>query len=189
MANPQISQWASVRLLSPTFPQAPLFIPDSRISRVGLATIAFLKQPSQYSGNLSAGSHTPLTLVVYCLARADNFVSQLIQVLRPGLVSFQHRHVPRAPLPKTGCYLLLARYPVLCQMALPILHRSYGLMCQTQLPPAAFDLTITTGLCRLSPVPAGRWSFPTLSLQVFPQPGAWTPIPVGSYGAFARFFP
>jgi hypothetical protein len=25
--------------------------------------------------------------------------------------------------------------------------------------------TITTGLCRLSPAPAGRWSFPTLSLQ------------------------
>ena len=34
-----------------------------------------------------------------------------------------------------------------------------------QIPPAVFDLTITTGLCRLSPVPAGRWPFPTLSLQ------------------------
>jgi len=34
-----------------------------------------------------------------------------------------------------------------------------------QIPPAVFDLTITTGLCMLSPVPAGRWPFPTLSLQ------------------------
>lgn len=32
-------------------------------------------------------------------------------------------------------------------------------------PPVVFDSTITTGLCRLSPVPAGRWPFPTLSLQ------------------------
>ena len=34
-----------------------------------------------------------------------------------------------------------------------------------QIPPPVFDLTITTSLCRLSPVPAGRWPFPTLSLQ------------------------
>ena len=34
-----------------------------------------------------------------------------------------------------------------------------------QIPPAVFDLPITTGLCRLSPIPAGRWPFPILSLQ------------------------
>ena len=34
-----------------------------------------------------------------------------------------------------------------------------------QNPPAVFDLTITTGLCRLPQAPAGRWPFPTLSLQ------------------------
>mgnify|MGYP003573177986 CR=1 FL=1 len=28
---------------------------------------------------------------------------------------------------------------------------------------------ITSGLCRLLPAPAGRWPFPTLSLQVFPR--------------------
>ena len=32
----------------------------------------------------------------------------------------------------------------------------------------------STSLCRLLPVPAGRWSFPTLSLQIFP----WMPGPL-----------
>ena len=48
--------------------------------------------------------------------------------------------------------------------------------------------TITAGLCRLSPAPAERWSFPTLSPQVFPQvPGPlsrWAPmvhLPVSSH--------
>ena len=62
--------------------------------------------------------------------------------------------------------------------ALPPHHRSYGLMRQTKtLPPPSI---YTAGLCRLSPVPAGRWPFPTLSPQVFPQvPGPlprWVPL-------------
>ena len=46
----------------------------------------------------------------------------------------------------------------------------------------------TAGLCSLSPVPAGRWPFPTLSPPVFPQmPGPlprWDPMvhmPVSSH--------
>ncbi|MCJ7686799.1 MAG: hypothetical protein MUO68_21165, partial [Desulfobacteraceae bacterium] len=81
---------------------APRFIPDGRISRVRLATMAFLKQPSQYSGSLSAGSHTPLTVLVYCLARVGVLIFQLIQALCPALGSFRHRHAPRAPLPAKG---------------------------------------------------------------------------------------
>jgi len=34
-----------------------------------------------------------------------------------------------------------------------------------QNPPADFGFPNTTGLCRLSPVPAASWPFPTLSLQ------------------------
>jgi hypothetical protein len=64
--------------------------------------MAFLKQPSQYCGSLSAGSHTPRTALVYCLARVRIFVFHLIQALCPALVSFQHRHVPRAPLLATA---------------------------------------------------------------------------------------
>jgi len=43
-------------------------------------------------------------------------------------------------------------------------------------PPAACDITsLSTGLCRLLSVPAGRRTFPTLSLRIFPHvPG---PLP------------
>ena len=70
--------------------------------------------------------------------------------------------------------------------ALPPHHRSYGLMRQTITLP--LPSMYTAGLCRLSPVPAGRWPFPTLSPQVFPQvPGPlprWDPMvhmPVSSH--------
>jgi hypothetical protein len=51
--------------------------------------------------------------------------------------------------------------------ALPLLHRSYELMRQTKFLPVASVLPIPRGLCRLSSVPAARWSFPTLALRVF----------------------
>lgn len=61
------------------------------------------------------------------------------------------------------------------QKALPLLHRSYGLMRQTKILLSASHCTIPTGPCRLSLVPAGRWPFPTL----FPAILAWVlgPLP------------
>jgi hypothetical protein len=47
--------------------------------------------------------------------------------------------------------------------ALPPRRRSYGLMRQTIPLPAPRLAPCAQGLCRLSPVPAGRWPFPTLS--------------------------
>lgn len=54
-----------------------------------------------------------------------------------------------------------------CIMSDGVTHPSSLILAHApdQIPPAVFDLTIPTGLCRLSPVPAGRWPFPTLSLQ------------------------
>ena len=49
--------------------------------------------------------------------------------------------------------------------ALPLIHRSYKLMRQTKYLPLASVVPIPPDLCRLSSVPAGRWPFPTLSLQ------------------------
>ena len=54
------------------------------------------------------------------------------------------------------------------QRALPLLPRSYGLMRQTLILPPPQLPSRLVGLCRLSPVPAGCWPFPTLSLHVFP---------------------
>jgi hypothetical protein len=49
--------------------------------------------------------------------------------------------------------------------ALPPRRRSYGLMRQTIPLPAPPVHPWPLGLCRLSPVPAARWPFPTLSLR------------------------
>ena len=49
--------------------------------------------------------------------------------------------------------------------ALPPRRRSYGLMRRTTTLPAPRLSPCAQGLCRLSPVPAGRWPFPTLSLR------------------------
>ena len=60
------------------------------------------------------------------------------------------------------------------QKALPSLYSSYGLMGQTKRLSLTSVVPIPESLCRLSSGPAGRWSFPTLSLQVLP----WLPGPL-----------
>ena len=52
-----------------------------------------------------------------------------------------------------------------------------------QNPLAVFDLTITTGLCRLSQAPAGRWPFPALSLLILP----WVPGPLPRWLLWCTF--
>jgi len=51
------------------------------------------------------------------------------------------------------------------QRALLLLLSSYALMRQTKTLPPTSVVPITAGLCRLLPVPAGKWPFPALSLQ------------------------
>ncbi len=74
------------------------------------------------------------------------------------------RHLPRAPLPAPGVtfYGVVFNTPserVTPPSSLILAH------APDQIPPADFDLTTTTGPCRLLRVTAGRWPFPTLSLQ------------------------
>ena len=87
--------------------------------------------------------------------------------LCPDAPSPRNHQVPRAPLPFPG---------VTCSGGTsrsiggdyPLLLRSYGLMRQTLILPPPRLPSRLVGLCRLSPVPAGCWPFPTLSLHVFP---------------------
>ncbi len=69
--------------------------------------------------------------------------------------------------------------------ALPPRLRSYGLMRQTIPLPAPRLSPCAPGLCRLSPVPAGRWSFPTLSLR--PLCRRSDPYPAALLGCTHRF--
>ena len=55
-----------------------------------------------------------------------------------------------------------------------------------QIPPIA-SFSSTTGLCRSSPVPAGKWPFPTLSLQSLCR--RLDPYPVMSPRCFCPFLP
>ncbi len=89
--------------------------------------------------------------------------------LFPGTVSgkcflLNARHLPRAPLPAQGVTSCSVVFNTPSERVTPpsslILAHA-----PDQIPPADFDLTITTGLCRSLRVTAGRWPFPTLSLQ------------------------
>jgi hypothetical protein len=54
--------------------------------------------------------------------------------------------------------------------ALPLRHRSYGLMCHSRWALSSFGIEPRSkSLCRLYAVPAAHGSFPTLSLKVFPR--------------------
>ncbi len=90
-------------------------------------------------------------------------MTRLIPVQSPGPA--KARQVPRAPLPATGVLPLALWRLAPHQRALLLLQRSYWLMRQTKTLPPTSVVPNTTGLCRLSPVPAGSWPFPTLSLQ------------------------
>jgi hypothetical protein len=166
-----------------TFPRAPRFIPDGRISRVRLATLAAvrhgpfpvtpkLKLWPAYAPDVAGLIHdsTPLP-------ENTNWWA-----LRPSplpVTAPTKRREPLCPfevLPLQGC----PRRPP--RRALPLLRRSYGLMCRSPNPPFGFASTIPRGLCRLLPAPAGSGTFPTLSLRVFP----WMLGPVSRWLALVR---
>ena len=70
---------------------------------------------------------------------------------------------------------------------LPNHHRSYGLMGQAKTLPLTSVVPISAGLCRLSPVPAGRWSFPALSPQSLYR--CLDPYPAASLWCTYSFLP
>ena len=72
--------------------------------------------------------------------------------------------MPRAPLPAQG---VTSCGVMSCTTSEGITPPSSLILAHApdQNPPADFGFPNTTGLCRLSPVPAGSWPFPTLSMQ------------------------
>ena len=71
-------------------------------------------------------------------------------------------------------FALSRRYPSRCNIFChigkhypPIIAHTGS--CARPKPSRCLRSPYTAGLCRLSPVSAGRWPFPTLSPQVFPQ--------------------
>ena len=83
------------------------------------------------------------------------------------MLPLSKRPSAQSPFALPRRYLFRWNFPF-HQRVLPLLLRSYGLMRQTLILPPPRLPSRPMGLCRLSPVPAGCWSFPTLSLHVFP---------------------
>ena len=81
----------------------------------------------------------------------------------PGLS--KTRHVPRAPLPDAGVTSIGAMSTCITSEGVTPPSSLIRALAPDQIPPVVFGLPYWTGLCRLLPVPAGRWSFPTLSLH------------------------
>lgn len=97
-----------------------------------------------------------------CLAPSPRCRPRVIQLCVWCVPDCRGHRVPRAPLPGAGVTRAGAA-PGPPGGALPPRRRSYGLMRQTIPLPAPRLAPCARGPCRLSPVPAARWPFPTLS--------------------------
>ncbi len=88
-------------------------------------------------------------------------------IVYPGSVSRTIQGPPRAQSPFARWRRYLHRQDVSCVSSGGVTLPSSLIRAHApdQIPPAYFDSPYRAGLCRLLPVPAGRWSFPTLSLQ------------------------
>jgi hypothetical protein len=158
-------------------PQAPRFIPDSRISpaKAGLATLAFLDRPSHYHRSLNADSYTPLATMVYPSAQHITAVTSFtrLRVRSCAALVPAKRREPLCPQQ----VLPLALWPLAPhQKTLLLLHRSYWLMRQTKTLPLTPALASFSGSLQVAVSPCWpparrdygserRWPFPTLSLQ------------------------
>ena len=142
-----------------TFPQAPLRSRTVGFPQSGL-TLASHQSPSHTVRSSSADSHTPLHEMVCFHGRSS--------VPRPynvrGLLELPSAQSPFARAGVTS-HVMMSR------------TRSAGITPPASLlrahapvlpPPRASVVPSTPGLCRLLSAPAGRRTFPTLSLRIFP---------------------
>lgn len=102
----------------------------------------------------------------------------LCGVLTPGSASRTLQGPPRAQSPFARLRRYLSRRDPFCLSSEGLTPPSSLLRAHAPnpSPPALLGLSYSAGLCRLLPVPAGKWSLPTLSLQSFhrrldPYPG------------------
>ena len=116
----------------------------------------------------------------------------------PGSVSRTIPGPPRAQSPFARLRRYLSRRNVFCISSEGVTPPSSLLRTHApvQCPPILFGSPYSTGLRRLSPVPAAHWTFPVLSPQIFPQVSGplprWVPmvlLPVSSHGVIGLLQP
>jgi hypothetical protein len=145
-----------------TFPQAPL---RSR-------TVGFPESGSDrgfYSYGLPLGGEAKMLAHIHPnLQRFTDKTRPIFNgVVAPGPVSKTIQGPPRAQSPFARLRRYLFRRDVFCIASEGVTPPSSLLRTHApnHIPPVVFGSPYSTGLCRLSPDPAGIWSFPTLSLQ------------------------
>jgi hypothetical protein len=84
-------------------------------------------------------------------------------------------------------YLSEGSIPCYLNRHYPVLVAHTGSWARPKPSPLPSVVPIAVGLCRLLPVPAGRWSFPTLSLQSLH--GCLDPYPAASLRCTYPFLP
>jgi hypothetical protein len=106
---------------------------------------------------------------------------------RPGASPLDAHHAPRAPLPLQGVTPPGLASSATCKgITLPSsLIRAHA---PDQLPPTRFGLGFARRSLQVAASPCWKMVLPDV-ISASLSPGAWTPTPVGPYGAFARFFP
>ena len=121
-------------------------------------TLALPRSPFHTARSLSADSHTPRRGMVCFHGRSIVHRPSSVRVLLEPPSA-------QSPFARARCYLAPWSHGPR-QQAFPCLHRSYGLMRQSSplLVPRCHPRT--PGLCRLRSAPAGRRTFPTLSLRL-----------------------
>ena len=170
----------------PRFPRPPVSSRTVEFLESGWRPWPIPSRPSQHHRSLSAGPHTPHTVLVCLLARhlLEHRVLGLNVPARVHLMPTMHRE----PLCPFGVLSLRGWRVPPPEKALPFPHRSYGLMRRTNSLPLASALASLSGSLQVAASPCWKMVLPDV-ISASLSPGAWTPTPVGPYGAFARFFP
>ncbi len=146
-----------------TFPEASLRSRTVGFPESGSDLGNFIPLPAHSQGSLNAGSCTP-RLAVVCIAKLRPIFNG---TPNPGSVSGDAQGPPSAqgPFARSRCYPsrrdvtrhVGGNYPAFFARTDP---------CARPKPSRRLrSLPWSASLCRLSPVPAGRWPFPTLSPQ------------------------
>ena len=148
---------------------SPPLIPDGRISRVRLAAAACPQRTFPTIPRLKRSLVYTPRIPGYTSSSTSSEVCTMHLALSPDGVSSVTPATYREPLRLRWVLPTIrvtSRVPSESITPPSTLLRAHA---PDHIPPTFISLPPAMGLCRLSQVPAGTWSFPALSPQIFPR--------------------
>ncbi len=169
--------------MTATFPQAPLRsrtvgLPESG-SDLGLSSHGLPEARRLKRWLVSTPHHSSLPVGL----------GRFMDTVYPGSKTETVRGPPSAqsPFAHLGCYLRRRGVSHLVSRRYPAFIARTGSCARPKPSRRLRSMPWSAGLCRLSPVPAGRWPFPTLSLQSLRR--CLYPYPAASFRCTCSFLP